>query len=142
MSVFFVRLQLVLRQFYGRLSFFVLSAGKKNPHAHEFLVLEGVMAFFVLSAGKPPMPIKFLVLGGGGSRVFLGKGGGWKLSAPQRCNAEHSDAQRNFFTSQFIPPFLQRHRCDALPCFSASPVTMFYIAHIAFPPLLPFSLSP
>ena len=35
--------------------------------------------------------------------------------------------------------FLQRHRCDALPCFSASPVIIFYIAHIAFPPLLPFS---
>ena len=60
------------------------------------------------------------------------------LSAPQRCNAERSDAQRNFFTSQFIPPFLQHHRCDALPCFSASPVIMFYIVHIAFPPLLPF----
>ena len=45
------------------------------------------------------------------------------LSAPQRCNAERCDAQRNFFTSQlFIPPFLQRHRCDALPRFSASPV--------------------
>ena len=61
----------------------------------------------------------------------------------------HNAAMRNaagcttqFFTSQFIPPFLQRHRCDALPCFSASPVTMFYIAHIAFPPLLPFFLSP
>ena len=65
-----------------------------------------------------------------------------RLSAPQCCNAERSDAQRNFFTSQFIPPFLQRHRCDALPSFSASPVIMFYIAHIAFPPLLPFSLSP
>ena len=64
------------------------------------------------------------------------------LSAPQRCKAECSDAQRNSFTSQFIPPFLQRHRCDALPCFSPSPVIMFYIAHIAFPPLLPFSLSP
>ena len=64
------------------------------------------------------------------------------LRAPQRCNAERSDAQRNFFTSQFIPPFLQRHRCDALPCFSASPVIIFYIVHIAFPPLLPFFLSP
>ena len=64
---------------------------------------------------------------------------GHHLSAPQRCNAERSDAQRNFFTSQFMPPFLQRHRCDALPCFSASPVIIFYIAHIAFPPLLPFS---
>ena len=47
------------------------------------------------------------------------------LSAPQRCSAERSDAQRNFFTSQFIPPFLQRHRCDALPWFSASPVIIF-----------------
>ena len=64
------------------------------------------------------------------------------LSAPQRCNAERSDAQHNFFTSQFIPPFLQRHRCDALPCFSASPAIIFDIAHIAFPPLLPFFLSP
>ena len=64
------------------------------------------------------------------------------LSAPQRCNAQRSDAQRNFFTSQFIPPFLQLHRCDALLCFSASPVIIFYIAHIAFPPLLPFFLSP
>ena len=27
------------------------------------------------------------------------------LSAPQRCNAERNDAQRNFVTSQFIPPF-------------------------------------
>ena len=62
-----------------------------------------------------------------------------RLSAPQRCNAERSDAQRNFFASLFIPPYLQRHRCDALPCFSASPVIIFYIAHIAFPPLLPFS---
>ena len=56
------------------------------------------------------------------------------LSAPQRCNAERSDAQRNFFTSQFRPLFLQRHRCDALPCFSASPVIISYIAHISFPP--------
>ena len=64
------------------------------------------------------------------------------LSAPQRCNAERSDAQRKCFTSQFIPPFLQRHRCDALPCLSASPVIIVYIAHIAFPPLLPFVLSP
>ena len=40
------------------------------------------------------------------------------------------------------PLFLQRHRCDALPCFSASPVIIFYIAHIAFLPLLPFFLSP
>ena len=37
------------------------------------------------------------------------------------------------------PLFLQRHRCDALPCFSASPVVIFYIAHIALRPLLPFS---
>ena len=59
------------------------------------------------------------------------------LSAPQRCNAERSDAQRNVFTSLFMPLFLQCHRCDALPCFSASPVIIFYIAHIAFPPLLP-----
>ena len=64
------------------------------------------------------------------------------LSAPQRCNAQRSDAQRNFFTLQFIPPFLQRHRCGALLCFSASPVITFYIAHIAFLPLLPFFLSP
>ena len=27
------------------------------------------------------------------------------LSAPQRCNAERSDAQHNFFASLFIPPF-------------------------------------
>ena len=64
------------------------------------------------------------------------------LSAPQRCNAERSDAQRKFFTTLPIPLFLQRHRCDALPCFSASPVVIFYIAHIAFRPLLPFFLSP
>ena len=78
---------------------------------------------------EAPMKIPFLI------NVF-------RLSAPQRCNAERSGAQRNFFTSQFIPPFLQRHRCDALPCFSASPVKIVYIAHIAFPPLLPFFLSP
>ena len=60
----------------------------------------------------------------------------------KRCNAQRSDAQRKFFISQFIPPFLQLHRCDALLCFSASPVIIFYIAHIAFPPLLPFFLSP
>ena len=64
------------------------------------------------------------------------------LSAPQRCNAERSDAQRNFFTSQVISPFSQRHRRDARPCFSASPVIIFHIAHIAFAPLLPFFLSP
>ena len=64
------------------------------------------------------------------------------LSAPQRCNAERSDAQRRFLATQVISPFLQRHRCDALPCFSASPVIIFHIAHIAFPPLLPFFLSP
>ena len=64
------------------------------------------------------------------------------LSAPQRCNAERSDAQRKFFTTLSIPLFLQRHRCDALPCFSASPVVISHIAHIAFPPLLPFLLSP
>ena len=58
------------------------------------------------------------------------------------ATAERSDAQRKVFTSQFIPPFLQRHRCDALPCLSASPVIIAYIAHIAFPPLLPFFLSP
>ena len=65
-----------------------------------------------------------------------------ELSAPQRCNAERSDAQRKFFTTLPIPLFLQRHRCDALPCFSASPVVIFYIAHIALRPLLPFFLSP
>ena len=61
------------------------------------------------------------------------------LSAPQRCNAQRSDAQRKFFTTLSISLFLQRHRCDALPCFSASPVEIFYIAHIALRPLLPFS---
>ena len=65
-----------------------------------------------------------------------------RLSAPQRCNAERSDAQRKFFTTLSIPLILQRHRCDALPCFSASPVVIFYIAHIALRPLLPFFLSP
>ena len=64
------------------------------------------------------------------------------LSAPQRCNAERSDAQRNFFTSLFIPHFLQRHRCDALPSFAVSPCKLVDIARIAFPPLLPFFLSP
>ena len=64
------------------------------------------------------------------------------LSAPQRCNAQRSDAQRKFFTTLSISLFLQRHRCDALPCFSASPVEIFYIAHIALRPLLPFFLSP
>ena len=63
------------------------------------------------------------------------------LSAPQRCNAQRSDAQRKFFTTLSISLFLQRHRCDALPCFSASPVEIFYIAHIALRPLLPFFLS-
>ena len=62
-----------------------------------------------------------------------------RLRAPQRCNAERSDAQRKFFTTLPIPLFLQRHRCDALPCFSASPVVIFYITHIALRPLLPFS---
>ena len=57
------------------------------------------------------------------------------LSAPQRCNAQRSDAQRKFFTNAI-------HRCDALPCFSASPVDFFYIARIALRPLLPFFLSP
>ena len=65
-----------------------------------------------------------------------------ELSAPQRCNAQRSDAQRKFFTTLSISLFLQRHRCDALPCFSASPVEIFYIAHIALRPLLPFFLSP
>ena len=64
------------------------------------------------------------------------------LSAPQRCNAQRSDAQRKFFTTLSISLFLQRHRSDALPCFSASPVEIFYIAHIALRPLLPFFLSP
>ena len=54
------------------------------------------------------------------------------LSAPQRCNAQRSDAQRKLFTTLSISLFLQRHRCDVLPCFSASPVEIFYIAHIAF----------
>ena len=67
---------------------------------------------------------------------------GPNLSAPQRCNAQRSDAQRMFFTTLSIALFLQRHRCDALPCFSASPVEIFYIAHIALRPLLPFFLSP
>ena len=65
----------------------------------------------------------------------------FELSAPQRCNAQRSDAQRKFFTTLSISLFLQRHRCDALPCFSASPVEIFYIAHIALRPLLPFFLS-
>ena len=43
------------------------------------------------------------------------------------------------FPNDPIPPFLQRHRCDALPCFAASPRKLFDIARIAFPPLLPFS---
>ena len=60
----------------------------------------------------------------------------------QRCNAQRSDAQRKFFTTLSISLFLQRHRCDALPCFLASPVEIFYIAHIAFRPLLPIFLSP
>ena len=47
------------------------------------------------------------------------------LSAPQRCNAQRSDAQRKLFTTLSISLFLQRHRCDALPCFSASPVEFF-----------------
>ena len=61
----------------------------------------------------------------------------------------HNAATRNaamhnaiFSHRNSYPNFLQRHRCDALPCFSASPVIIFYIAHIAFPPLLPFFLSP
>ena len=65
-----------------------------------------------------------------------------RLSAPQRCNAQRSDAQRKFFTTLSISLFLLRHRCDALPCFLASPVEIFYIAHIAFRPLLPIFLSP
>ena len=37
------------------------------------------------------------------------------LSAPQRCNAERSDAQRSFFTSQFIPLFTAASlRCPSL----------------------------
>ena len=64
------------------------------------------------------------------------------LHLSQRCNAQRSDAQRKFFTTLSISLFLQRHRCDALPCFSASPVEIFYIAHIALRPLLPFFLSP
>ena len=55
---------------------------------------------------------------------------------------QRSDAQRKFFTTLSISLFLQCHRCDALPCFSASPVEIFYIAHIALRPLLPFFLSP
>ena len=47
------------------------------------------------------------------------------LSAPQRCNAERSDAQRNFSHRNSYLLFLQRHRCDALPCFSALPVIIF-----------------
>ena len=58
----------------------------------------------------------------------------WTLQrGTQRCITQ-------FFTSQFIPLFLQRHCCDALPWFAASPVISLYIAHIAFPPLLPISL--
>ena len=58
------------------------------------------------------------------SHGFLG-GIVWVLSAPQRCNAQRSDAQRKFFTTLSISLFLQRHRCDALPCFLASPVEIF-----------------
>ena len=58
--------------------------------------------------------------------------------------ATHNAAMHNASFSQRYPNpfFLQRHRCDALPCFSASPVEIFYIAHIALRPLLPFFLSP
>ena len=58
--------------------------------------------------------------------------------------ATHNAAMHNASFSQRYPYpfFLQRHRCDALPCFSASPVEIFYIAHIALRPLLPFFLSP
>ena len=34
--------------------------------------------FLVLSAGKTAMPIKFLLLGGGGSVLGFFRGGGWK----------------------------------------------------------------
>ena len=58
--------------------------------------------------------------------------------------ATHNAAMHNASFSQRYPYpfFLQRHRCDALPCFSASPVEIFHIAHIALRPLLPFFLSP
>ena len=36
----------------------------------------GAWHFLLLSAGKPPMPIKFLFLGGRGVLGFLGRGGG------------------------------------------------------------------
>ena len=58
--------------------------------------------------------------------------------------ATHNAAMHNASFSQRYPYpfFLQRHRCDALPCFSASLVEIFYITHIALRPLLPFFLSP
>ena len=89
------------------------------------------------------------LMGGRGPRAQGGGGGGppsgtWGLSAPQRSNAERSDAQRNFFTSQFIPLFLQRHRCDALPCFFQSIARDYYFLHrahrlSAFASIFPFA---
>ena len=38
-------------------------------------ILWGAWHFLVLSAGKPPMPIKFLLLGGGGWGFLEGAGG-------------------------------------------------------------------
>ena len=48
-----------------------------------------------------------------------------KLSAPQRCKAFNAAMHNASFSHRLkfiLSVFLQRHRCDALPCFSASPV--------------------
>ena len=66
-----------------------------------------------------------------------------------QCLVHHNAATRNaamhnaIFSHRYsYPLFLQRHRCDALPCFTASPCKLFDIARIAFRPLLSFFLSP
>ena len=79
------------------------------------------------------------------SKRVIGAHGKRNLESVVHHNAATRNAAMHnaiFSHRNSYPFFLQRHRCDALPCFSASPVIIDYIAHIAFPPLLPYFLSP
>ena len=65
-----------------------------------------------------------------------------QLSAPQRCNAERSDAQRNSFTSQFIPLFYSVIAVMPFPVFfSIARDNILHRAHhlCAFASIFPFA---
>ena len=85
--------------------------------------------------------VTYVTNGRHGSRSYQT---GYDMPLAHHNAATHNAAMHNASFSQRYPyPFFYSViAVDALPCFSASPVEIFYIAHIALRPLLPFFLSP